>query len=376
MKKLKLRKEAIIVIAIILCLLIALILKIVFFFDKSYEVEYEVDGFNIRENYTDKEKVYTFEITKGNIKHTVYFQEKYLKNQKLVRDMSSLNYNNEECIIIDAPFDVIPLCNNGSIAIDYRLTSEDMKKELGVEEINEEVKEYGNYKFYNTLGYKLLIWDYKNILKIDDNIDKTNILSDSSNSYDFSLAAKINEYILIPDYSSKYSFNKFYVYNILEGSKEEMEIDYDISFDSYILGIYDNSVYLVDNKNKIEYEIVPFKQKIRKVGTPSKKGTILTEKGFEKISLNKLSNEKMSFYHNYYFEYKIEDEILYQVAGNSKTKVSNNKVKDIIRVEEDNVLYIVDDTLYLYNLKFGEVKLASNFDWKFNYKDLMFLYIP
>lgn len=373
MKKLKLKKEAIFVIAILVILII--IITIYFLLhDKSYEVEYEVNGLNVRENYNDKDKIYTFEISHNNIKYTFYQTAKYHSDQKFIKDIEIINIDKEECLKVDSSFEIIPLCKNKDEAIDYRLTSVKMKEELGVKEIEEELKEYENYKIYNTLGYKIILWDYKNIINIGDDITKTNILT--SDSYNFDLAVKLNEYILIPDYDSKYSFNKFYIYNILDGTKETMTIDYNISYDSYILGTFENSIYLVDKKNKIEYEIVPFKKKIRKVGTSSKKGIILTEKGFEKISLTKLCNENMHFYKKQYYNYQIEDNKLYQISGNSKTRISDKEVKNIIRVEDDNVLYIVDDTLYLYNLKYGSVKLISNFEWKFNYKDLMFLYIP
>ena len=39
---------------------------------------------------------------------------------------------------------------------------------------------------------------------------------------------------------------------------------YDISFQSRIVGVNNKSIFLVDEKNKEMYEIVPHKKKIRK----------------------------------------------------------------------------------------------------------------
>ena len=54
--------------------------------------------------------------------------------------------------------------------------------------------------------------------------------------------------------------------------------------------------------------------------------------------------------------------------------VSNKDIKDIIAIKEDNVLYLVDDTLYFYNILYGEIKVMTNFEWNFNYKNNIYFY--
>ena len=59
--------------------------------------------------------------------------------------------------------------------------------------------------------------------------------------------------------------------------------------------------------------------------------------------------------------------------SNLTTKVSNQKIDTIISINNDSVYYLIDNTLYRYNLKYGEIKLVSYADWEFNYKNLIFI---
>lgn len=372
--KLRLKKEVILFFIIIIVLIFGLIVKLLK--NKSYEVEYKINDYNIIENYNKKEKLYTFVIKNKKVNYTFYSEEKYSKKHKLINDIEEINLEDEHCLIIKS--DVIennPLCYNSIEEIDFRLTSEEMQEQLGYNNnLKNEEKEHNNLKVYNTLDYTFLFWNYKGFDVINENINSISI--SSTDQYEIPLCVKLNEYILIPDYDDKYTFKKFYIYNILKGTKDEMIIDYEISYDSYIIGTHDKSIYLVDKVNKVEYEIVPHKQKIRIVGTSYKRGTIYTEKGFESISIDKLINEEHKFVDNNKYKYKIENEYLYQYTENSKLKISNQKINDIISIENDTVLYLVEDNLYLYNIKYGEIKIANNFEWNFNYKNLIFVYIP
>jgi DNA-binding LytR/AlgR family response regulator len=40
---------------------------------------------------------------------------------------------------------------------------------------------------------------------------------------------------------------------------------------------------------------------------------------------------------------------------------------------KDNVYYLIEDTLYRYNLKYGETKIIKYSEWNINYKNLIFI---
>ena len=337
----KLKKRKILQIIFVIVLLIFIII-----FNlikrKNYEVEYKVDKYNIVENYNHK--IYTFRISNEDNSFSFLKNIKYTKKHKLINNIKEIKLDNE------------------------------MKEKLNfVDREEDEEKTYNNLKINNLLDYNYLVWNYKGFDLISQNSTETINLF-NSDIYDIPLSKIVNNYLLIADYDSKYNFNKFYVINVLKGTKDEFKIKDDISFDSYILGSYKESIYLVDRKNKIEYEIVPHKKKIRKVGTESKQGIIYTENGFERISLTKLVSKEYSFYDDNLYNYKIIDNKLVQELNKDKMIVSNKDIKDIIAIKEDNVLYLVDDTLYFYNILYGEIKVMTNFEWNFNYKNNIYFY--
>lgn len=368
----KLKKRKILQIIFVIVLLIFIII-----FNlikrKNYEVEYKVGKYNIVENYNHK--IYTFRISNEDNSFSFLKNIKYIKKHKLINNIKEIKLDNEYCLIIQSDyFNYNPLCVKDEKEVDYRLISKEMKEKLKfVDREEDEEKTYNNLKINNLLDYNYLVWNYKGFDLISQNNTETINLF-NSDIYDIPLSKMVNNYLLIADYDSKYNFNKFYVINVLKGTKDEFKIKDDISFDSYILGSYKESIYLVDRKNKIEYEIVPHKKKIRKVGTENKQGIIYTENGFERISLTKLVSKEYSFYDDNLYSYKIIDNKLVQELNKDKMIVSNKDIKDIIAIKEDNVLYLVDDTLYFYNILYGEVKVMTNFEWNFNYKNNIYFY--
>lgn len=367
----KLRKKRVFIFLGILIIVIFIIVNLVK--EKAYEVEYSINGYNIVENYSDK--LYTFKISNESSSFSFLENIKYIRNHKLISDIEVITQDDETCLIIKSDyFSYNPLCTIDNEEVDYHLVSDEMKEKLNIDTSNEsEEKEYNNIKINNLLDYNYLVWNYKGFDFISKDEIKTIDVLDND-TYDIPLTKIVNNYLLIADYDSKYSFNKFYVINLLKGNKEEFKIKYDISFDSYILGSYNKSIYLVDKKNKIEYEIVPHKKKIRIVGTENKQGTIYTSNGFEKISLAKLVSKEYTFYDDNKYDYKILDNKLYQVINDDKLLVSNKEIKDIITIKKDTVLYLVDDTLYLYNNLYGEIKVMNDFEWNFNYKNNIYFY--
>lgn len=367
----KLRKKRVVMLLSVLIIVLVIIGNLVK--EKHYEVEYSINGYTIVENYSDK--IYTFRISNDNNSFSFLENIKYVKKHKLINDIEVVDENDETCLILESSyFSYNPLCVINDEEVDYHLVSEKMKEKLNLGVSKEvEEKDYNSIKINNLLNYNYLVWNYKDFELISNKEIKTINVFDND-AYDIPLTKIVNNYLLIADYNSKYSFNKFYVINLLKGTKDEFKIKDDISFDSYVLGSYDESIYLVDKKNKIEYEIVPHKKKIRIVGTENKQGIILTSNGFEKISLAKLVSKEYSFYDNNKYDYKIIDNKLYQVINDDKLLVSNKKIKDIITIKKDTVLYLVNDTLYLYNNFYGETKVMSNFEWNFNYKNNIYFY--
>lgn len=343
---------------------------------KEYTKTYEVDGYQIEESFHKKSSVYTFNITKEQEAFTVTQDHKYTTKRVLINQITKEEEGEETCYSLKSSIGAIaPVCKNKEEWISAHLTSDAMKEHFEFVEPETFQKSYHQIEMSYDNNKTFYIWNYKGftILNRDRN-EEINIFS--KDIYNINISVKIGDYIVIADYEQEYNFNTMYLINLKKNKVEKWELDCDISFDSYILGAYDKSIYLVDRKNKIEYELVPHKKKMRKVGTESKNGTIYLN-GWQEISLTKLVNEDMSFVNSTY-QYKIENEKLYQTNAfhEGKIRVSDQKVKWIAASDNETVYYLVGDVLYMYHPIMGEQKLMQYFEWNFNYNHMIFIDEP
>ena len=227
---------------------------------------------------------------------------------------------------------------------------------------------------YNQDKSAFLLWNYKGFYYLNNNITDTLKITDHD-VYNLNVIAKLNNLVILADYNEDYHFNKFIIINLGSGKKSTWKIDYDISMDSYILGSYNESVFLVDRKAKTEYEIVPSHQKIRIVGTSNKEGIIYDQK-FTKISLTKLVQKDYQFQKLNAYNYTVNNGNLYLKLYNSDNKILVSK-KDNLKIvdyNQENVYYLSDSKLYRYNPNLGEQLLLENFEWNFNYQNMIFVY--
>ena len=145
--------------------------------------------------------------------------------------------------------------------------------------------------------------------------------------------------------------------------------------DSYILGKYNKSIYLVDKKNKVEYEIVPYRKRMRIVGNKNKDGIIYQDE-FKNVSMNKLTSKELTFTMTNAYNYVIDNNKLYLKLYNSDNKLLINDLENIKIIDQidDNLHYLSNDILYSYNLYSGSKKLMNYFEWNFNNDNMIFIY--
>lgn len=375
-KKYKLKKSAIIILILFLVLIIALFSFISSTKPKSYSIEYNIDEYEISENYDNKDKFFYYEITYKNLKYNFISNNQYQKEKKLIYDIKKYTDNDYICLTIESDFiKNNPLCSYKQKIIDYRLVSDNIKEKLSKYYISykQTKKTHENYKIYDDKN-DLLIWSYKGFNYLSNK--KFNFIKlFNKDIYDIPLATKINNYIVVPDYEQEHKFDKVYIINLNNKKVKEWKLKYKISFDSYILGTNNKSIYLLDKKNKIEYELVPHKKKMRIIATSKKNGIIFEENQSIKISMNKLISKEYKFLYKNNYKFSIKDNNLYlsYLNYNNKIKISNKKVDRIIHIKNDEVFYLVYNTLYKYNLKYGEIKVIEYSEWEFNNKNLIFI---
>ncbi len=365
----KKNKKRVLLLFFFLCILFLIYLC---FNRKNYQVDYTIDSVKITESYDKKQNLYKF-IFQTNNKNFVYqIKHKYIHKKKLITKVEIKEKDDTICIIpTSKKIETYPLCNQNNELISYQQVDNlELINKKNID--NNKTDEYNNIKIYNLNNKKYFIWNYKGFDIIDKN-QKESIQIMEEDTYNIPLIMKTKNNLLLADYKSKYKFNKFYKINTQNNKVKEITSNEEFSFESYMMGSYKNKVYFMDKKNKKEYEIQLNKSSIRKISSKNK-GKVLKNNEWEEISLNKLSSEEIHFTSNQLFNYKIIDNKLYLLIDDYKIKVSNYEIKDIVEIENDTVYYLVNDQLYAFQPQEGETLILSNFEWNFNYKNMIFIF--
>lgn len=370
MKKYKLKNSVKIIAILIILILILIIIIFLSSCDtsKSYSLEYNLNQYDISENYDINRNLYYYQITSNKKKYDFIYKSELLENNKLIKKIKEFTNGDDTCITIKSDFiKTSPLCTHKNNQISYHLVNEELKKELSEYYKNKETinKKINNYTLYS--NENILIWNYKGFNYIK-NKKNTNIKIFKEDIYEISAATHINEYILIPNYEQKYNFNELYIVNLKTLEVDKWEINYDISFDSYVNGINDKSLFLTDIKNEIQYELVPHKKKMRIVGKKNKDGIVYVDGKEEKISMNELIKKDIYFTSSNPYKYILENDYIYLSYADAKlkTKITDKKVDKIITIKDNAVYYLIDNMLYKYDNEYGETKVIEYEEWQYN----------
>ena len=356
-----------------LIIIIAILFLNVFLYiiPNSYKKEYKISKHNITEKYIKKDNMYLFDIkANGDVFH-VALNSKYKAKKKLIKNIKKIEIENGYCLLVKSDkLDFYPLCKQDNEYKSFYLIDE-LKDKISssyYKTIDDEKSTYQSLDLYYLNNKNYLLWNYNYFYYINnDTKEKINVFN--KDYYEIDLATKLNNYLFIPNYDDGYSFNNASIINMKNGKIENWDTKYDISMDSRILGTYKKSIYLLDEKNKVLYEIVPHKKKIRKIS-----GRILENGKLKKYNINTIINDKLSFESSGYYDYQVIKNKLYLVNDQNKTLLNNDNVTRIIYIDNDTVYYLIKDTLYMYNPYYGNIKVISNFEWEFNNKNMIFIY--
>lgn len=340
-----------------------------YFKSKDYKIVYNVDNFKIQESYDKKYNILYFKISNKKYEYDYALNNKYSNRRKLISSVKKYSFDNGQCINFSInKLQTYPLCIEDGNQINYNNLDNDFVNKYK-NNIKETEDNYNNISIYNYYNSTFAIWNYKGIYYIN-NKDKDEIKLFLKDIYVDNLSYLNNEYLFIPNYNLNYSFNEAYIINLKTKENKLISFDYDISYKSYILGSYKDSIYLVDKKNEKEYEVNLKKKKVNEL-----QGKIYTY-GWKDISLKKLANKEYSFKFKKAINYVIENNKLYlnYYESNNKVYIMSMKNIDTYFYDNDNFYYLIDDTLYVYNIKLGKLKLMQSFEWNFNNKNTIFIY--
>lgn len=328
---------------------------------KNYELEYVINTYTIKEKYDKTYNSYYINIYNDSSNYSYISTEKYSNKRHIIDDIDVKENNGITCVKpISKYLTFSYVCNDND---NYFVENYDV--------VNTGSKEtYDNFSVYDKSN-KYYIWDGYGIKNV---LTKKELHFLEKEHYNNSLSFNYNQFILFADYDASRVFNDFYYINIEKETSEKIVSDYDISFDSYFLGYYKNKVYLFDKKNMVEYAIDLRKKKVIKVS--KKEIGKYYDGSLKDITLSKLKYSNMYFDYKNKVNYVIDNNKLYKYYNNSKEKImlTNLEVKAIISCDDNKVYYLSNDSLYSYDEKNGNVLLLSNFDWKFNYLNRIYIF--
>ena len=358
----------------LLCLvLLIVILGLYNFFKvKNYTVFYYVDEVKVEESYNKNQKSYLYKFNYDNQDFVWAFKKDYNWQKRMVKQINVLQNEEETCLLIQSnQLKFYPLCQKNGEQISYLLASDRMKQNFNVEKIafNEEENKVNDITVYNYFYHHFYIWNYRGFDYLSEDKEKKIELFDED-IYDPKLIVQTDNYILIPDYSSDYYFSKVFLINDTNEKVITWDLKKQIYFDSKILGIIDDEIYLLDNHENIEWKVNLKKRKVEKIGTKNKDGLFL-ENDWLKLSLNKIA-QKNQFEGLNAINFISENGLKAKI--NDKTIILKNEDVKIIGFKNDKVYYLIKDILYEYNLNFGEIKLLSKFEWNFNNQNMIYIF--
>lgn len=357
---------------LLVSLLLSLFIILFKFYFSDYIIEYKLNNHNISIIY--KKSRYYFEIDKKYnfdlYDHRSFSREKIIN----IKDIKGEDF---ECVYpIIKNTKTYPLCYKDNSFIEYTLIDSDLLNEYKSEEIIDEVSD-NTFNYYSNLDNNTFIalWNYKGyIIMHGDKYE--NIEFFSNDRYDNSLSYMINNYIYMPNYDQEFEFNSIIKFDITNGKKTIINLEYTIDYDSYIVGSIKNNLYIFDNKHSILYEINVKKGKTNIKGSNEIGYVKYENKEFISCSKSEYKVNKITYNKdNSIYEYNFNEYLYKSINDNKKIRIIiNNKDVFIISEYKNALYYISEDYLYKYTPEYGNNKIFYFFELNFNKDNTIFVY--
>lgn len=374
MKKIQIKQRRRLILFLIMILILAIVLFLMFK-KRDYTVTYNIDEFEIIESYHKDSDYYSFVLKKGENELFSLINNQHFTSKKIIKQITEYQEENETCLVLSSNkvrFD--PLCYNEEGQISYHLTSESMKEKLEkteAESNNEIIKTYNNINIYNDDYFDYYIWNYRGFYRLSQDVEETITLF-NEDIYNPTLITQVGGILVIPDYNAEYYFDTVYLLDMNTGKTSTWILDTSIYFDSAILGVYDNELYLVDKHEKVEWKLNVEKNSQERVGTENS-GGIIYQNDWTNVSMNRLIYQDNTFTGLNNLEYTLTDHGLYAVYDGYQKKVRETSPTSIVSEKNNVVFYLIDDNLYYFSESTGERLLMNYFEWDFNSQNVIFI---
>ena len=104
------------------------------------------------------------------------------------------------------------------------------------------------------------------------------------------------------------------------------------------------------------------------------KPKMLNNDEWENVGIKTLINQNKKFTYPSNYVYELNDGILTMNYKNKDIKtLIDQDVTSIIRIKDNLVFYLKTDTVYVFNREEGNSRLLYNFEWNFNYENMIYI---
>lgn len=386
---------------LIILIIILFALKGLFYiFDDGHDISYNIGNFNVEETLDTKNNNYYFNLVSDEVNLNFQIFQNYHKSSKVITKILHKKVSNYEC--------VLPVFKNGEIYTDvmcvkdnvitYAHDIEDDKVKDYLKTLEKQGYDPEKYKDNGektNLSNTLTIYEnnllennyvametYKGLELLSKSAETVNIFE--NDVYTKPISTFTGRYYIVADYTAEYTFQKFYVVNIINGEIKEIRSYDEISFDSYIMGSVDGEIYLFDKDAQIEYKINLDRETVEQFADKDHL-QIYNGKWQDITLMDALNGAKFDNYHSdkikgyakvdkpndyYYYIYE-EDGGIYHVY---RADVQNPKLKtylfDTTNLDSvvylDNIIYYQNGNSYYYYTDSGTRKIIDNTELEFN----------
>jgi hypothetical protein len=274
------------------------------------------------------------------------------------------------------------------------------------DELNLETKTVNNFAVYSkniTNNQTITIWQDRGFYRITDRGE--NLFSLGSGAiFDPNLSAMVNQYYVVPEYKIANKFSQFFITNLITGDMESFDLGQVIAYDSFIQGVVNNKIYLIDRANKVQYEIDIYNKKVVVTGNVNNDTRYYFNGKWQPKPIAETINNNLVFQNEqtipdnlkkynplyvdsiggdtdgYYYLYLLENNIVnvYRVDKldtDILTLIFSVPSISNIKYKSDDIYFTTNDTLYMYRENLGLRPLIKYREFATNKSNLYNVYV-
>jgi len=245
----------------------------------TYSIKNENNTFEIREVFINSKdfKGYDLEVSKDDEVYNFQTMHNLFGASRVIKNILSFESDNYKCIL--------PLFHNNLNLIDFICKKDNVQylyqsikgndKDLDDFILKSKDLGYNEEQFYDDkLEVKIVetmtayvnnivkdhfvtINNYRGIFTINTvNLQRmNNVPLFNSDTYKRPISALVDKYYITADYNQRFAFDKFKIVDITTNKTFDLFINGKIEHTSYVQGVYENKMYLLDTYNKKQYEV-------------------------------------------------------------------------------------------------------------------------